>query len=84
MYVNGKTIKEGNDKYILFFPLFLWLYLQHMEVPGQGPNQTAAEAYIPIMATPDLSHICNLQQCQILNPLSHNGTSRHDNYKTQD
>ena len=59
--------------FFLFF--FLWLYLQHMEVPGLGiESQLYLPAYATARATPDLSHIrdlcCSLQQCQVLNPLS--------------
>ena len=41
--------------------------------------RAAAEAYVTPTATLDPSHICepccSLWQCQILNPLSHNGNS---------
>ena len=66
---------------ILTYPLnmysffFLWLYLQHMEVPRLGvASELYLLAYTTAIATPDLSCICDLRcslrQCQILNPLS--------------
>ena len=51
--------------FIYLFIYVLWLHLQHMEVPRLPAYATA---------TPDPSHssdlCCNLQQRQILNPLS--------------
>ena len=66
---------------MLFFFFFNFIFpflrpnLRHMEVPGLGGQiGAAAEACTMATATPDPSRIfylfCNLQQCQILNPLS--------------
>ena len=58
----------------LFFS-FLQLHLWHMEFPSQGFElELQLQAYTIAMATPDLSHICDLYcslwQCQIFNTLS--------------
>ena len=58
-----------------FFFFFLWLRLQHMEVPRLGGGiRAAASAYTTATATLDLTHICNLccslWQPWILNQLS--------------
>ena len=60
-----------------YFLFFLGLHLQHMEVPRLGAeSELQLSAYTTATAKPDPdpSHICdlrlNLQQCQILNPLS--------------
>ena len=57
----------------VFSFFFLQLRLRHMEVSRLGVK---SELQLPTytIATPDLSHICNLccrlRQCQILNPLN--------------
>ena len=58
-----------------FILLFLWLHLQHMEVPRLGVrSELQLQAYATVTAIPDPSCIYNLQrslwQRQVLNPLS--------------
>jgi len=58
-----------------FFPCFLGLHLQHMEVPRLGvKSELQLLPYTMATTTWDLSHICSRHhcswQCQILNPLS--------------
>ena len=61
---------------ILCFPFFfLGPHLWHMEVPGLGVElELQLPAYTTVTATPDPSHICDLQhsswQRWVLNPLS--------------
>ena len=57
-----------------FFFFFLRPHLQHVEVPRLGvKSEVQLPAYTTAMATPYLSHICDLccslQQHRILNPL---------------
>ena len=61
----------------LFIYLFLGPHPQHMEVPRLGVEselQLQLSAYATAPATPDLSHVCNLDhsswQHWILNPLT--------------
>ena len=59
---------------LMFFSFFLWLHLQHMEIPGLGiESELQLQTYTTAMVTLDPSPICHLhlslQQCQILNPL---------------
>ena len=55
-----------------YFPFFLGLYLQHMEVPRLGVELAAGLCHSHAM--PDPRHICDLycswRQSWILNPLS--------------
>ena len=58
-----------------FFLVFLGLHLLHTKFPRLGvETELQLPAYTTAIATPDLSHICNLRysswQLQILNPLS--------------
>ena len=58
----------------LFLFFFLQQHLRHVEVPGLGVQaELQLPAYTTAIATPHLSHICNLcrslWQCQILSPL---------------
>ena len=43
----------------LFIFVFLGPHLRHIEVPSLGSEQELP-AYTTAMATPDLSHLCNL------------------------
>ena len=53
-----------------FFILFLWLYLQHKEVPKLGVKlELQPRAQAIATATQDLSHICNLH-CSLHNARS--------------
>ena len=61
---------------LFFFPPFLGLRLQHMEIPRLGVKselELQLLAYTTATATTELSPICdshrNSQQCRILNPL---------------
>ena len=59
----------------LFLLLFLWPYLQHVEVPRLGVEwELQLLAYTTATATQDPSHICQLHHSswkhRILNPLS--------------
>ena len=59
----------------LFVCLFLGPHPQHMEIPRLGVElKLQLGPYTAATATPDPSHVCNLQHssqlCQILNPLS--------------
>ena len=52
------------------------------EVPRLGSeSELQLQAYATAMATPDLSHVCDLyhslQQCWILNPLRGQGSNTH-------
>ena len=72
-YTSFKVIVEGWFVFLIF--VFLWLYLQHMEVPRLGvKSELQLPAYATATAMPDPSCICNphcsLCQRQILNPLS--------------
>ena len=65
-----------------FFLVFLGLYPRHMEVPRLGvESKLQLLAYTTATATRNPSLVCDLHcsswQCQILNPLSHNGNSPH-------
>ena len=67
-----RNVTFGSSFFSFFF---LWLYLQHMEVPrARGQIETAAKAYATATATPDPSRTyalgCTLWQRRILNPLS--------------
>ena len=58
-----------------FFPVFLGLHLQHMEIPRLGVKlELQLLAYAIVTATPDPSCVCDLhhspQKRWILNPLS--------------
>ena len=71
---NG-TISFFFSFFLFFFFYFLGLHLQHMEVPRPGDQiGVSSLAYTTVMATLDLTHICNLccsfWQCQIFNPLT--------------
>ena len=51
-------MKCGNSNFFFFF--LSGPHLQHMEVPGLGDeSEQQLPAYAKIIATPDLSHICN-------------------------
>ena len=59
----------------LFFPFFLGLHLQHMEIPGLGvESELQLPAYATATAARDSSCIFDLcrslPQCRILNPQS--------------
>ena len=59
----------------LFFLLFLWPYLQHVEVPRLGVEwELQLLAYTTATAMQDPDCICDLHhssgQCRILDPLS--------------
>ena len=61
--------------YFFFFPAFLGLHLQHMEVPRLGDElELQLLAYTKITAMPDPSSVCHRHhssgQCWILNSLS--------------
>ena len=60
--------------FFLFF-FFLWLLLQHMEVPGLGvKSELNLPFYTTATAMQDPSRVCDLYhsswQCRILNPLN--------------
>ena len=66
---------EFLDPMVPLFFCFLFSFLRphprHMEVPGLGVElELQLPAYTTAIATPDLSHICDLHQCWIFNPLS--------------
>ena len=70
--------------FLLFFLLFFSFVsmsapVAHGSSQARGQIRAVPEAYTTAMATSDPSHICNLchnlQQCQILNPQWHSGSS---------
>ena len=69
--------------FFFFFFFFLGLYLQHMEVPRLGVQlELQLLAYTTTTATPDPSHVYNLQhspwQLWILDPLSEARDRKHN------
>ena len=63
------------DPFSFSFFCFLGLHLWHMELPRLGvKSELQLPAYTTAIATPDLSHVCDLyhssRQHRILNPLS--------------
>ena len=64
--------------------LFFFLFMDALEAYGsshtRGQIRAVAAVCATAKATPNLSHICDLcssfQQCQLLNPLSHNRNSQ--------
>ena len=78
LFISFIKIYVSSPLQVLFFLnffVFFGPHLQHMEVPRLGvESELQLPAYTTAIATPDLSHICNLyhssRQCQILNPLS--------------
>ena len=61
--------------FVVVLFVFLEPYLRHMEVPGLGVlSELQLPAYATVIATPHLSHICDLyhsfRQCWMLNPLN--------------
>ena len=74
-YTNfNNNFVKSTVQFFFFFLFFFRPYLQHMEVPRQGVEwELQLLAYTTATATPDPSHICDLnptsRQCQIINPL---------------
>ena len=71
----GCELEGMSSPALFFFPLLLEACLQHMEVPRLGVElELQLPAYVTAIATPDLSHICDLHhsswQQWALNPLS--------------
>lgn len=71
----GTPIFKNAILFFIYLFLFLWLHLQHMEVPRVvGESEVQLPAYTTDTAKPDPSHIFNLCpslcQLQILIPLS--------------
>ena len=57
----GKMRKERQLDHFKKNVFFLWLHLQHMEVPGLGIEwELQLQVYNIATATPDPNHICNL------------------------
>ena len=67
------TVNINNIIIIIIIFFFSATSVAYRSSQTKGQIRAVAAAYAIATATPDLSHICDQQQCWILNPLSKAG-----------